>query len=233
MDVMAQKYAEMKTNVANDYHNSAFTEKGLSFVNISENLQKSTGEINLLVETGTGQRGVDPGPPGPFVDGDDWYYGEYVGHCNPHTYDTDAAHQLMIAMNSDIPDPTGNYFFVNLTTKIKYGGASELRRDGDPDPINNNFDYYLYSTRTDINPFNSSTLCLSHIEMNYYFSFLQYLLYTKIPDEELMQGYAIQSVVGMIGYWEGIGTIDKHYLHKGTFQFGKKVYYASEEPEEL
>ena len=237
MAILTQKYDEMKTNVADDYHNSTFSEKGLSYVNITE-VSQTNNELNLMVESGTGDKDGDPkniGPDGPFGDGDDWWYGEDKGHCD-WDWVSDAAKQLKIAMNNDIPDPNGNYFFIGLTTKYKRGGDLNIRRLNDPDPPDNTYDYYLYSSQTDIEPFDEeTTLCLDPVEMNTYFQYLRYLLYTKIPDEELPEGYKIESVVEMKGWWEDIGDDDTHYYHEGTFQFGLQVGFGSpdEGPEEL
>jgi hypothetical protein len=237
MALLTQKYEEMKANVANDYHNSSFTEKGLGYVNVTE-VAQTDDELLLVVESGTGKKGLVPGPgpgiDGPFNAGNDWYYGKDKGHCE-WDFESDAAQQLMIAMNNEIPDPNGNYFFINLNSVTKKGGNDNVRRDNDPGDPDNDFDYYLYSSRTDITGFEDDMLCLYVNEMNIYYSYLQHLVYTKIPNEDFSPGYSIESVVDIDGSWEWTDPSNKHYFHEGIFQFGIKVGFAdsSEIPSEL
>jgi hypothetical protein len=213
--------------VSDAYNNSGFGEKGLVLVDLTEETFKSD-EITVRIVTVTGEKNSSTPPgfgiEGPFVEGDDWWYGEDEGKCNNlPIYSSDAAKQLRIAMNNYIPDPGGNYTFTNLTTVIKKGGDTDLRRPTDPEPKDNNFDYFLFSASEEWGAINDDILCLEYGEMNFYFSYLKYLLYTKIPNQELPSGYSIESVIEMEGNFESIEDY-VHYYHKGTFQFGIKLY---------
>lgn len=228
MNELALKYDQMKEAVSNAYYNSGFDEKGLVLVDLTEETFKSD-EITVKVVTVTGEK-TNSTPPdfgidGPFVEGDDWWYGENEGKCNQPVYSSDAAKELMIAMNEFIPDPNGNYFFIHLFQIEKTGGYPDVRRIGDPEPPNNVCDYYLYSASEAIGPVNDDILCLNYVEMNVYFNYLKYLLFTSLQNG-LPPGFCIESVINIDGSWEFIGiTTEKHYFHEGTFQFGEKIIY--------
>jgi hypothetical protein len=225
MNELALKYDQMKLGVSNAYYNSGFGEKGLVLVDLTEETFKSD-EITVKIVAVTGEKNSSTPPgfgiEGPFVEGDDWWYGEDKGKCE-FTYESDAADQLQIAMNNYIPDPSGNYTFTNLTTVIKKGGDTDLRRPTDPEPPNNDFDYYLFSASEEWGQVTDDILCLEYGEMNIYFNYLKYLLYTKIPNQELTSGYCIESVIELEGTYGYVGQ-NIHYYHKGTFQFGIKLY---------
>jgi len=232
---LVTKYDEMKTSVSNLYHQSDFQQKGL--ISVDLNMQPESGQNEVTIEVvsvvgdKTGNNPPGYGIDGPFVEGDDWWYGEFAGHCDPHTWDSDAAHELMTAMNNYIPDPNGNYIFVNLFQIELKGGSTEIRRIGDPNPPDNQFDYYLFDVSELNGTITDEILCLSYPEMNLYFSFLKYLLFTRLP-QEMPENYAIVRVLSMVGTfdWE-VNTGYKHYYHQGVFQFGEKIYIASNSQE--
>ncbi|MBC8488847.1 MAG: hypothetical protein H8D45_22725 [Bacteroidetes bacterium] len=231
MVVLTQKYDEMKAEITNIYYNSGFEEKGLVLVDLSETSQ-TADEITFTAETVTGNKGPDPGP-GPFVEGDNWWYGEFRGHCFPHTWDTDASQELEQAMNDYIAEHNAGLFFIHQTDRYRKGGDPNIRREGDPDPPNNVYDYYLYSSSTEYGTVTDEILCLDYMEMNVYYDYLKYLLYTKIPDEDLPPGYRIEIIVGMSGYFEPDGPYT-HYLHEGNFKYGYPIGYdEGEGPDEL
>jgi hypothetical protein len=68
MAVLTQKYDEMKSDITTVYYGSSFTDKGLVLVDLEEDSQTET-ELILSVQTVTGERGVDPGPGTPGVNG--------------------------------------------------------------------------------------------------------------------------------------------------------------------
>ena len=234
LNVLTNKYDEMKQAVSEAYHDSGYEVKGLAVVDLIETTVTES-EIIINVQAITGSRGVDPGPgfgvDGPFVEGDDWWYGEDEGKCDTAT-SSDAAQQLRIAMNNYIPDPSGNYFFINLFQIDRTGGDPNVRRSGDPEPPNNVYDYYLYSASEAIGPVNDDMKCLEYTEMNVYFSYLKYLLFTKLP-QSMPPGYSIVTVLNMVGTWNFIGqTTQRHFYHRGYFQYGEQIFY-DEEPIEL
>jgi hypothetical protein len=176
-------------------------------------------------EPPSGGVGID----GPFEVGDDWWYGETYGKCDPHTWVSDAADQMMLAMNNYIPDPGGSYFFSNLTPITKKGGTTELRRPADPNPPNNEFDYYLYSASDEWGTVTDNDLCLEYVEMNFYYSYLHFLLFEKIPGEDVPAAYTIESVTLFKDAKETTIPSQVHYYHKGIFQYGLKVAYEDGE----
>ena len=230
---LSLKYDEMKTDITTAYNNSGYDDKGLVLVDIT-GASQTNNEITLELEAVVGNKGIDPGP-GPFVEGDDWWYGETLGDCYPHSYDTDAAHELQNAMNAYITGQNSGKFFVGPTNIIHKGG--NLRRDGDPEPPNNIYDYYMYSTSTENGTITNENgvLCLSYYEMNIYYDLLKQLLYDKIPETEVPPGYKIEQIMWMLGDKESVNDDDDtHYYHRGLFKYGLPVaYFGGEGPEEL
>ncbi|OQX76863.1 MAG: hypothetical protein B6D61_08100 [Bacteroidetes bacterium 4484_249] len=239
MVVLTQKYYEMKTNVADDYHNSAFVEKGLCYVSISE-VSLTSDELILLVESGTGEKNNDPPPPppvnGPFGSGDNWWYGENAGKCEDATgEDFDAAYQLYVEAENTIPDPNGNYIFVGpFIEKTIEGGDPNLLYPTDPQPEDNHMDYYLYYASTEFGVCGDDTLCLEYPEMNNYFVRLKYMMYHYFVDKPGMEDYSIMCIVNFDDFNELYNNnIWIKYYHKGTLKFGKKIYGKEGEAEEL
>jgi len=232
MNELSLKYDQMKEGVSDAYNNSGFGEKGLVLVDLTEETFKSD-EITVKIVAVTGEKNSTTPPgfgiEGPFVEGDDWRYGEFFGKCDNHSIMDDAANQLMVAMNNYIPDPGGNYTFTNLTTVIKKGGNTDLRRPTDPEPKDNNFDYYLFSASEEWGAINDDILCLEYGEMNIYFNYLKYLLLNKIPGEDVPVAYSIESVISLVGSPETVNQNYMHYFHVGSFQFGLKVYYDGDQ----
>ncbi len=233
MVVLTQKYDEMKAEITNIYYNSGFEDKGLVLVDLSETSQ-TADEITFKAETVTGNKGPDPGP-GPFVEDDDWWYGEDVGKCYLPVYSSDAAQELTVYMNDYISDQHTGIYFIHQTEVTKKGGDSDIRRAGDPDPPNNVYDYYLYSASTEYGTVTDDILCIIYIEMNVYYDYLKYLLFTKIPNEEVPPGYVIEKIVWMLGDDESVNNgNDTHYYHEGNFKYGYPIGYdEGEGPEEL
>ena len=231
MDELSLRYDEMKTEITTLYNNSTYEDKGLVLVDLIET-SRTGDEIIFEIEAAIGNKGIDPGP-GPFVEGDDWWYGEYKGHCYPHTNDSDAAQKLREAMNTYITEQNAGMFFISPTNVFHKGG--DLRRDGDPDPLNNIYDYYMYSTSTENGTITNQNgvLCLSYYEMNVYYDQLKQLLYDKIPETEVPSGYKIEQIMWMLGDKEFDGPYT-HYFHRGKFKYGFPVpYFTGEGPEEL
>jgi hypothetical protein len=233
MTDLTDKFNEMIQEISTTYHAVAYAEKGLSLVNLQE-ATIDEGLLHFTVQVVTGEKGEVPPSPvldGPFEEGDDWWYGERQGRCEEFLLDSDAADQLKIAMNAALPDPEGNFFVINAVEIIKRGGDAELRRPGDiEDNVN---DYYLFYVNEDIG---DVELCLNRNSMNWYYSSLEYLLFTKIKDEELSPYYSLISVSSLIGennYVENPGNYE--YYHEGSFNYGMKVCYAGapDYPQEL
>jgi hypothetical protein len=239
MNELALKYDAMKASISQVYHSKAIEDKGLVLVNLEDISFKSDGvEIEVVAVTGEIIDGTPPviGNEGPFKEGDDWWYGETKGHCPEYTFDSDAAEQLSVAINNYISDPDEHKFYTYITRSVTLqGGEDFLRRTNDP--LDNQYDYYLFSASDDVYPFSDETLCLSWIEMNVYFNYLCHLAYEKIPESDLVPSYlTIILVDNFIDDWEWIieQSETKHYFHQAAFHYGLKVSYdEGEEPSEI
>ena len=240
MDLLSQKYDEMKTSVSTIYHNSGFESKGLVLVDIAETSQTADNiELNVQVVTGNGKN-EDPVPTnGPFVEGDDWWYGEDYGHCDDHSILEDATNHLYDAVEAFVPDPGGSYFFIDEITFTVYGGDTDIRRPYDN--LNNDYDYYLYAAVEGDEglPFTEQeTLCLGYNEMNGYFNLMKTLIFDKLPNEYLPEKYGIWGHSIETFHWLDDGKVEEEeitkYFHFGHFTYGRKVGYAlGEQPTEL
>jgi hypothetical protein len=237
MDVLVQKYNEMKSDITTNYQNSSFENKGLVIVDLTETSQTSN-EITLDVAMFTGERSDDPpteGIGGPFGTGDDWWYGEDVGTCDGTIQYSDAAQELSAEMAKYIYYYNLNHGYVSFSsvqTVYREGGGSNVRRPTDPNPPDNYIDYYLYNADDDYGTITNGVLCVENNEMNLYYSYLDYLLYTKIPDDLGANSYRPIQIIDMQGDEDPLN--DEHYYHYGWFQMGIPINTEDGEgPEEL
>jgi hypothetical protein len=230
MNALIAKYEQMIEEVRSVYHGSAFEQKGLALINLQE-ASGTTESIHFAVNVVTGEK-TDDIPPqpvleGPFGDEDYWWYGELLGRCNEFLGESDAAQQLMMAMNASLSDPTGNFYVINPVLKDRKGGKPNVRRPNDP--LDNSFDYYLFCASEEVGPVN---LCLERNTMNAYFNFLHYLGHQKIKEDEgLGTEYSLINLVKMKGDWEFINeelNYDRIFFHKGSFNYGIKVHYITD-----
>lgn len=241
MDMVIQKYDEMKGDITTVYNGVNYTYKGLVLVDLTETSQTST-ELTMNVQTVTGEKGTPPPPPvnGPFTEVDDWWYGDNVGYCYaPYTVIDDAANQLFQATLSLVPEPNGTYYFIDEYTFDVSGGDPDLRRPNDDE--DNYLDYYLYySIEGDqVIPFNTDEmLCVEYQEMNNYYSFMNNMMFNVLPNHYL------PNVIGLYGYSiVSLNSIEDHdytdedytyYYHEAEFTYGIKVGYdQGEGPTEL
>ncbi len=242
MAILTQKYEDMKTTVAADYHISAFTEKGLSFVDLSQ-ISNNGSELTIMVKAATGEKGEDPGPgptpDGPFEESDNWWYGEEYGYCYDHSVFDDAANQLYQETKDLVPDPTGNYYFINEFGFSIEGGDPDFRRPNDD--LDNYLDYYLYySIEGDpqIPFYEQDMLCLESYEMNIYYVFMEDLMFDILPNQYLpdkfgIYGYDIVSLNELVDYSAPEQSY-YYYFHYADFTFGYKIFYSEGDgPEEL
>ena len=203
-------YDEMKQQVTGYYYNSPFSGKGLCAVDL-EPVSQGVSETTFLVMTITGDEDGDPPPvvlDGPFEEGDDWWYGEDEGKCYLPVYTSDAAQEFKTYMSDYIADQNTGFFFIHQFSIERKGGQTNTRRAGDPEPPDNLYDYYLYSSSTEYGTVTNDILCLEYPEMNAYFVYLKYLLYTKIPDDiGLPPEYKVELILDFYGWWEPINVI--------------------------
>jgi len=238
MDVLIQKYLQMKADITTLYYNSNFENKGLVIVDLCETGQTGD-EITMNVEVVTGDRTNEPPPPppvnGPFETGDNWWYGENAGKCYDTTTTSDAAQELHAAMSQYIYNYNQSHgietFFPVQTHYFKGGDKKSLRRPNDV--MDNHLDFYMYNAYDEYG-ISDDTLCVEWTEMNNYYSYLRYFLYTKMKDSlQALNSWCYQpaQITSMIGVYEEEG---EHYCHKGYFVFGFPWYSEEGEgPEEL
>lgn len=239
MVVLIQKYEEMKTEITTLYYNSNFENKGLVAVDLSETSQNDD-EITFNVDVITGNRSNDPPPPdpgvsGPFEAGDNWWYGENAGKCYDTITDSDAAQELHVAMSNYIyqyNQSHGIYVFSPVQTHYFNGGnKNSLRRPNDV--MDNHLDFYMYNAYDDYG-ISDDTLCVEWPEMNLYYQYLRYFLYTKMKDSLQSNNnpcYHPAQIIDMEGIYN---EEEEHYYHRGWFVFGFPLYYdEGEGPEEL
>jgi hypothetical protein len=222
---LTSKYDEMKLAVADAYHNSDYEVKGLAVVDLEE-VAITADQIEINVQVLTGEKSneppPDPGVNGPFTEGDEWWYGETLGECDPHTYDTDAAEQLFIAMNNYIASQNVGVGFISITTRIIKGG--------DPTAYGRLFSTYHYNGV----PFNEyDELCMDWQDLNVHYNDMRYLIYTKLQLENVVPtGYKPVDLTEFVGYYESVYN-GIHYFHQYTFRFGYPINRGDDGPEEL
>lgn len=227
MNALIAKYEQMIEEVRSVYHGTAFEQKGLALINLQE-ASGTTESIHFAVNVVTGEKTNDIPPQpvleGPFGDEDYWWYGEMLGRCNEFEGESDAAKQLMMAMNASLPDPIGNFYVINPVEISRTGGELNIRRPNDP--LDNSFDYYLFYASEEVGPVN---LCLERNTMNAYFNFLRYLGHQKIKEDEgLGSVYSLICITNMFGDKKEIfvsGSYIYNYYHNSIFQYGIKVHY--------
>jgi hypothetical protein len=228
MTDLTDKFNEMIQEISTTYHAVAYAEKGLSLVNLQE-ATVDEGLLHFTVQVVTGEKGEVPPSPvldGPFEEGDDWWYGENQGKCDGTVETSDAAKQLMLAMNATLPDPEGNFYVINPSVIERKGGEPNVRRENDPNPPDNNYDYYLFYGTEEIGLVEK---CLNRNRMNTNYAYLRYLLLTKIPNEELSSLYKLINVENMVGSWSFVGqTTNREYFHEGNFNYGIKIHYLND-----
>lgn len=238
MEVLIQKYLDMKADITTVYYASNFENKGLVAVDLTETAQDED-EITYNVTVITGDRNNEPllggiEVDGPFEEGDNWWYGENVGKCDGSVTTSDAAEQLEDAMSDymyDYNQSHGIYFTAPLQLHKFQGGDSYLKRPSDV--MDNHCDYYMYNA-WDYIGISDDTLCVEWSEMNLYFLYLKYWLYNKMKDSLNAANnwnYHPALVIDIFGdYDEGQGS----YFHRGYYLFGYPYYYdEGEGPEEL
>jgi hypothetical protein len=238
LTVLTQKYNEMKSEVTAIYNNSNFENKALVLVDLI-NASRTEDELNITAQTVTGSKGVDPPPPppvnGPFTEDDDWWYGENNGYCDDPSVWDDASDQLYNATKDLIPDPSGNYFFINKITFTIEGGNPELRRDNDV--LDNYLDYYLYAAvegDPQIPFITNETLCVNHGEMNNYYVFIKKLMFDILPNVYIPSHYGdpTRSIEAFHSLEDDKFDINvgedelTFYIHKGEFTYGEKIGYS-------
>ncbi|MCK9451814.1 MAG: hypothetical protein M0Q90_09000 [Bacteroidales bacterium] len=228
MTDLTDKFNEMIQDVSTTYQAVNFGEKGLSLVNLQE-ASVAEDQLNFTVQVVTGERGEVPPSPvldGPFEEGDDWWYGEMEGRCDEFLLDSDAAQQLMLAMNATLPDPEGNFYVIHPVNISRKGGEPNVRRETDPNPPDNIYDYYLFYGNEQIGDVD---LCLNRNVMNTYYRFLRQLLLNIIPNEEFGQlNYSLINVTNAQGTYKNYPNNLREYYHEGLFNYGIKIHYVGE-----
>lgn len=113
---------------------------------------------------------------------------------------------------------------INPEEVVKRGGDQDTRRVGDIE--DNVYDYYLFFGTEDIG---TVELCLNRNVMNTYFMYLNYLLKTKIVQEDLSPYYTLISVEDIRGISDFVNPSinnNRYYYQEGNFRYGIKVCYV-------
>ncbi|MEZ5084662.1 MAG: hypothetical protein R2750_14665 [Bacteroidales bacterium] len=240
MQVLTQKYDEMRGDITTLFYNSSFENKGLILVDLTD-ISQTGDEMTLGLEIIIGDRGGTEPPPvgsGPFGEVDDWWYGEDYGYCDDHSVFDDAANRLWNEAKELVPDPNGNYYFINEFTFTISGGQPFFQRDETPDNL---LDYYLYYSiegEQGIPFVEQETLCVEYAEMNAYYTYLNALMFDVLPNDYLPDvydkyGYSVESFNNLEDIKMNIPPKTKYY-HEAEFTFGIKVgYMDGEGPQEL
>ena len=239
IDVLVQKYLEMKADITTVYYNSSFENKGLVVVDLLETA-RDDDEITISVAVITGDRSNDPPPPdpqlgGPFEAGDNWWYGENEGKCYDTITTSDAAQELFAAMSQYIYDYNQSHgiatFFPVQTHYFMGGDKKALRRPNDV--MDNHVDFYMYNAYDEYG-ISDDTLCVEWPEGNLYYQYLKYLLYNKMKDSLQSNNYWCYQPAQIIDMQGIYSQVDEHYFHYGYFLFGHPWYWdEGEGPEEL
>jgi hypothetical protein len=225
MTELAQKYYDLKSKVSSVYHDSEFENKALNGI-ILDKKSETDDDVELEAVVYTGEKGTEPDPPnpvldGPFEEGDNWWYGENAGQCDaPGIKASDAAEELKQELIAAIPDPNGQYFFINPVEYISEGGDDNIQFD---ETLDNYLDYYLYFASTEIGPCTDEVLCVEWTEMNAYYQRGKTLMFTLLPSVvPILQGKTIDEIIEFEDDSDFNGT-DMVYFHRAVLKYGDKV----------
>ena len=176
VDHMLALYDECFAKVLESYSNSTIENKELVFVSLKKGeIENNEQKLELKVVLGTKQL---PGQGWtPFVEGDNWKYGNMLGKCDGSSYmDSDAAEQIQGML--DIYRPI---YWVSPPYRIVYqiDIASPYLLFGDEYmDANNNF-LMFYIDKTD--DLTDEDICLDYNEMNFHFNGHHTVIYDLMP----------------------------------------------------
>ena len=163
VDNMLNFYEQCYQQVLGIYNNCIYNNKELLFISLKKG-ELSEGALSVKLNVVMGQR-TNNTYPGPFVFGEDWFYGGKLGMCDSTFYmESDAALQLQDYLNSycsiNPPPPYGYRWVVVNDVNNPY----QLTGDEYKDENNNNLIFYNEKD----GEFIHDELCLDYNEMNFH-----------------------------------------------------------------
>ena len=229
MTELAQKYDQMKAEVATVYNASTYTDKGLAMVDLKQ-VSETDNELVLSVKSTTGKIDPDPDTTKYNYIGD-WYYGENMGYCDGSGGEGDASEQFEITIENLIYKyGKANSFFTDIIdVEVKGGDPDFLVTSNEP---NNHLDYYLYYSieGTDI-PWNEDMLCIPDADMHAYNDFIYDLLFDYLPNDYLPSNNGGQKyyIMECLYFYDGKSSGQNppyEYYHYGKFKYGYDTEYT-------
>jgi hypothetical protein len=173
-DVVAV-YEEVLALVTDFYLAANFDEKGFLFMQLKSG-ETINGQLEIKLEAVTGARTNVPDPPEeykPFVDGDDWLYGDDLGKCDGSIDQSDAADQLQIIIRSNItawPEPPTGFRWISENPFTITLTGYEYTVDND---------YLIFY----IENFTEADKCLDSTKMNFHAYRQKTVIYSKVPND--------------------------------------------------
>lgn len=163
VDNMLNFYEQCYQQVLGIYNNCIYNDKELLFISLKKG-ELSEGALAVKLNVVMGQR-TNNTYPGPFVFGEDWFYGGKLGMCDSTFYmESDAALQLQDYLNSycsiNPPPPHGYRWVVVNDANNPY----QLTGDEYKDENNNNLIFYNEKE----GEFIHDEMCLDYNEMNFH-----------------------------------------------------------------
>jgi len=160
---MLNFYEQCYQEVLGVYNNCIYNDKELLFISLKKGELKE-GSLSFKLDVVMGQR-TNNTYPGPFVFGEDWFYGEKLGMCDSTYYmESDAALVLQDYLNSystiNPPPPSGYRWVVVNDANNPY----QLTGDEYKDESNNNLIFYNEKE----GGFIHDEMCLDYNEMNFH-----------------------------------------------------------------
>ncbi len=193
---ICQAYDELKQQTLLIYYNTEGNQKELYVSNMKVSEETETSVV--IEVTATIGSNTDATPPefsqwGPFVEGDDWMYGEFLGDCYENYVDErDAATEICDATNTYrykyIKDAGSGWYAyytipsatIDVTVYSDPQNQILFRNPNDP-TIDNDRDYYLLYQEKNLPDLTIET-CISWEDMNFYYHGTHKVIYDIIQD---------------------------------------------------
>jgi hypothetical protein len=196
---VCEAFNELKQKTLLIYYDTEGEEKEL-YVSSMHILEDTGSEVLIEVSATIGTDGNNtPEPPGfiqwgPFVDGDDWMYGELLGDCDGGSWGlTDAAVKMDTAINKYrykyIQDEglgwyayyTGPSAEVDVTVYLDPQNDSLFRNPNDA-TIDNDRDYLIHYQKKDVANNLLIETCINWEDMNFYYHGTRKVIYQIIQE---------------------------------------------------
>lgn len=212
---VAALYEELKDGSRELYANDGFTEnKG--FLTLHAEVGDTRGGEVLKVKVTTGERTDTPSHEfdslvewGPFMEGDDWVYGEELGMCDDPYVAGDAAQEITREINERIG--LGHPSF-NSGERLAYINRTRI-------PFTPNKYHDMYCTE------DPERKCIVWQDMNVYWNYYRRIAYYLIPttDPDYIQGEELIHVNIYGNHDYNAFDVENKWWHEGTAEYGERV----------